>query len=114
MRIAVIALVALAASFPQANAKQLTQEQKNLIENLAALYLADKWCSDDYKVSMAELNRIFSISKLKADEIAPHFQATSDEIMKGFDELGAKVNCRLLYELYGPSGSGARGLMIRK
>lgn len=92
-----------------------TQEQKNVMQHLAVLYVADKWCSE-YSVSLNDINRAASSSKIRPDRspFKEYLKSEVDRTQEALSGAGAKDGCEVIYTLYGPKGSAVASQMMRK
>lgn len=92
-----------------------TQEQKNVMQHAAVLYVADKWCSE-YTVDLATINRAASSAKIKPERepFRAYLKEQIDKTQDALSDAGTKEGCSVLYTLYGPKGSAVSGQMMRK
>lgn len=106
--------IAACALFAHSASAQ-TQEQKNVMQHLAVLYIADKWCSD-YSVKLENINRAATRLKIRPDRapFTDYIKEQMKETEESLSEAGIKDGCTVIYGLYGPKGSAATGQMMRK
>lgn len=92
-----------------------TQEQKNVMEHLAVLHVAAKWCSD-YSVNVSDINEAAASSKIRPDR-APfkeYLKVQIDKTQDALSETGVTAGCAGLYSMYGPKGSAVSGQMMKR
>lgn len=90
-----------------------SSEQEALIENIAILSLAEKWCTS-YQI---DKERVAKIAMLAAD-ISKEPQKTKfftkrSEVEKIIGESGTSAFCMTAYKVFGPGGE-VSGFMMRR
>lgn len=92
-----------------------TQEQKNVMEHLAVLHVAAKWCGD-YSVSVSDINEAAASAKIRPDR-APfkeYLKVQIDKTQDALSDAGLIAGCAGLYSMYGPKGSAVAGQMMKR
>ena len=109
--LAALALTAMGST----SALAQTQEQKNVMQHVAVLYIADKWCSE-YSVDLRNINRAASSLNIKPDRapFTSFIKAEMGKTEEALSDAGTKEGCNVIFGLYGPKGSAVSGQMMRK
>lgn len=105
---AVIALTISSAAFSQ------TLESKNLMQNLATLTVASKWC-EDYKIDVDGMVQIAILAdvNISKEPNKAYFVERRKEYEGMMGQYGMNAFCAAAYKRFGPGGP-ISGLMMKK